>query len=63
MESAPRFRWRFIVTVTLGVGIAVGLGIAMLQTYFGIEVPTILGGLLSGLIIVVILALSKSPTR
>ncbi len=56
MDKAKRFRWRFVILVTLGVGIAVGLIIAALQTFFGVAVPTILGGVLAALIIAVILA-------
>lgn len=59
MESAPRFRWHYIIVVTLGVGLAVGFTIVLLQAWFGIEFPTILGGVLSCLIIFLILALSK----
>lgn len=59
MDKTKRFRWRFVILVTLSVGIAVGLIIAALQTFFGVAVPTILGGVLGALIIAVILARSS----
>ena len=52
----PQFRWRFTILMALGVGTGVGLAIAVAESVFGVSFPTILGGLISGLLIGVIVA-------
>jgi hypothetical protein len=52
-------RWRFTFFLVLGVGVAMGLMVQVLDSVFSIRFPTILAGLASVLIIIVVLAAQK----
>lgn len=63
MTGETKFQWRFVILLTLGVGSAIGLLIGILDTFFNISIPPILGGLIAGIIIGFALATHNRSTE
>jgi hypothetical protein len=62
MTAASKFQWRLAILWSLGIGTGTGLAISALHNLFAISFPPILGGLISGIIIVVAVIIGSRPS-
>jgi hypothetical protein len=62
MVDRSGLRWRAAIWLTIVIGTAAGLTVSILENAFGVSVPPILAGLLSAVIIMVAVFLSKGKS-